>query len=180
MTRFALLTFALFTSACAAEGDMNFDDSTDEYRASMEDIDANGDRTANLNQRIVRSTVHEYSKLMDEYGCQIQSVVYGAWSTKTQSFRGQVIALQGESVARVGGVIREGIKGMGLIAGKSTPSQAVAGEYFGEYVFKGLMDGQTIEADFHALENGPDYEMFAHWKTKGRFNHVRGVLARCQ
>ena len=180
MTRFALLTFALFTSACAAEGDTNFDDSTDEYRASMEDIDANGDRSANLNERIVRSTVHRYSSLMEKYGCQVQSVVYGAWSTKTDGFRGQILTLQGESVARVTGTVRKGTNGLGLIAGKTTSGLSVSGEYYGEYVFKGLVDGSNIEADFHALENGSDYEFFADSKLKGRFNHVRGVLAVCQ
>ena len=181
MTRFALLTFALFTSACAAEGEMNFDDATDEYRASLDDIDANSDRSTDRYQSLVHSTVQSYGKLMKKYGCSVEAVVYGAWSSKTRALRGQVLSLQGQPVSHLRGTIRKGHEGLGLIAGvtKSAQDTVMGDNFHSSHVFKGLVDGSTIEADFYSVGNGADYELFADWTTKGPNKHVRGVLANC-
>jgi len=174
MTRIALTLFALFASACATESDVAMDDASEELRATMEDIGMDEEQTAKTG-RLAEAILTEYGELADQYGCDIVSIVYGAVNTRRPALSGLLMDTRGKRTGMFKGAIRSGLDNTISIVGATTKG-TIEGS---QYVFRGIVDGGVIEANFVSLGDSPDYEMFADLSTRGSRAYMKGVVADC-
>jgi hypothetical protein len=178
MTRFALLAFALFTSACATDMDANLEDTTDGLRASLEDVDVETERASRADQRLVRSILSDYAPQAERYGCEIISVVAGVWTERTSPITGKLFDTRGNKVAILNASMQESTRTSGVINGNTHKSRL----HGTDYLLQGEFDGEFIEADFLAQSNDltiPDYLVFADWSRRGTGGTLQGVVVDC-
>ena len=176
MTRFALLTFAMFTSACAADVDASLDAPSDDFRASVEDVDLDTERSSSAQARIAATILGEYGPIAAEYGCDVVSVVFGSKSNNAGPIHGAMMSEAGRTQAKFKANVRSVGNQDPVIVGR-TGKGSVEGS---EYVFKGLVDGPVVEATMIALDDeGSDFELFGELNTGGRSLTLRGIVADC-
>jgi hypothetical protein len=179
MTRFTLLAFAMFTSACATDIDANLEGTTDEFRASLEDTDASTERSSiKRNQRMVRAVMSQYGPLAEQYNCDVISVVVGSWADRSRAIRAELLNTRGHRDALLKASMRTTNQHGGMILGETFKSRLNGSEY----QLRGMFDGNAIEADFLAesVQGGEaDYQMFADWAPKGSGGTLKGVIANC-
>ena len=176
MTRFALTFIALFASACAADTDASMEDTQDNFRASLEEGDMSTDRNGARGARIVDAIMNEYGQLASSYGCSVESVVYGVVSTKAPLVKGYVLDLKGRTDSTFRAALRFGQNQAGSIYGATKSRDKANGDYF----FKGLVDGQAIEATMISTGEGADLELFADLNTRGSRAVMKGVIVDCE
>ena len=178
MTRFTLLAFALFASACATDIDTNTEDTTDGFRSSLEDIDTDTERRATRqDQQLVREVLNEYGPLARQYDCEIVAVVSAKWKNMNR-IKGAVLDVKGNRLAVLNASMRERSRNAGAIIGSTQKSRLNDTEY----QMRGLFDRTVIEADFTAVtENGnaEGFDLFADWSRKGARGMMKGVIADC-
>ena len=180
MTRFSLLAFALFTSACATDVDGNTEDATDGMRASIEDIGIEGDRKATRGNLRTRDRVmSEYGPLAAQYNCDVIGVVSGHWTRSKRSISAQMIDLKGRLVSKIDASIMSRSRGQEVVVGETFKSTL----HGSEYQLRGIADGYVIEADFLSESDRSgeeDYQFFADWTPKGRTGGtLKGVVVDC-
>ena len=183
MTRFVLIAFALFTSACAADVDANVEDSSEELRASIEDIVTNTERmtAADRNQRIVRTIVREYGPLAKRYNCDITGVLLGFWRERGGTIKGSVLDTRGATTSKLAAQMRSTNDGEGLIYGKTLQSRLNEDNY----ELHGLYDGRAIDAELVSShvspnENEDALQVFADWTPRGTGGFMKGIVAECE
>ena len=180
MTRFALLAFALFTSACAVDVDANIEDANDELRASLEDVGTDTERSSTLrNQRLARRVMHEYSPLAAKYDCKIVNVVAASWTDRSMRMKGDILTPRGKPVGQLTASMRRISKTAGTFTGQ-TRSGLKKGA---DYNMKGQFAGQAIEADMMVASNdnaAQDLEVLADWNRKGNGGTMQGVVVDCR
>ena len=173
MTRIALTTLALFASACATDADVAMDEPADDFRAPIEEMDASTDR-ATWYAKVARSILREYSPLASQHNCDIVSGVFAHVSDE-KNVRGVLLEADGTRQSFFRGTTRYTANGTGTTYG-ATHGGDVEGS---SYVFKGYVDGLTIEADFFSTDNGQDFELFADINSRGARAYWKGVVADC-
>ena len=175
MTRFALLTFAMFTSACAADVDASLETSSDDFRASVEEVELDSERGTAAQARIAGRILSHYGPIAAEYGCDVVSVVFGTKSNNSGPIQGVMMAETGRTQARFQATTRFVGNEPPVIAGH-TAKGSIEGS---QYVFKGLIDGPVVEADMIALDDGTDFQLFGELNTAGRAISLQGIVADC-
>lgn len=180
MTRFALFTVALFASACAADMDTNIDETSDELRASIEDIETETDRwtASERNKRIVRAIVQEYGPIAKRYECAIVGVLTGAWTDRSAKIKGTVLDRNAESAATFFAQMRPTEGGEGVFYGQTIKSRLNSNKY----TIRGLFDGHAIDADMvpaGQARGDERLQILADWTPRGSGGFVKGVVTDC-
>ena len=175
MTRFALLTFAMFTSACAADVDATSDATSDDFRASVEEVELDTERSTSSQARIASKILAEYGPIAAEYGCDVVSAVFGTKTSNSGPINGAMISESGRTQAKFKATVKSVGNQDPVIVGR-TGKGSIEGS---EYVFKGMVDGPVVEAEMIALDDGSDLEMFGELHTGGRALTLRGIVADC-
>ena len=180
MTRFALIAFALFTSACATDVQTNVEDTSDDIRASIEDLDMGDEeaRSSSRSRKVVAAVLNEYGPLAKEYGCDIVGVVAASFRTRGAPIRGYIFDLKGSPLSLVEATMQWTNSLSGGFYGHTIRSKMHGTEYF----IDGIFDRSAIEADFVPQDNDPSipaYEFVADWSRRGDGGTLQGVIVDC-
>ena len=179
MTRFAIIAFALFTSACATDIDANIE-TTDDLRAAIEDIEMEEEQTGKVRSSpgVAQAIMQEYGPLAKQFDCDIVAVIAGFSPRSDAPLRGYLMDRGGKHQGLALAAIRWTSRTAGVLTGTTVKSTLNGFDYD----IEGMVDTTVIEADFLARGNGKgatDYLLFGDWKKINRGGLLKGVIVSC-
>ena len=125
MTRFALIPFAIFATACAdsADIDQSIDEVDAEVRELIEEYDASTERTnpsSKLGQLVVQLASHRFAQTLDNAGCNMVGAGFGVWGAdNSRDFRGAMFHNSTQLMDRMHGEVAFEGNRHGIILGES-------------------------------------------------------------
>ncbi len=186
MTRFALIPFAIFASACAdtTEIEETLADAETEVRELLdsEDVDAEKGALADprFHKKVLRVAKDKFTRAAAMEGCKVVGATFGSWADRSYQYRG--IMLDGNA------------RPMAATAGVITYESNYSGEFNGRsYKTAPNMEKLMIEGDwrqgailadvFSFANNQPnsvELTLFGEMRETGvGGGHFIGALAKC-
>ena len=184
MTRFALIPFALFASACADNNEYNpaAEDADQEFRDMLDETEVGTDRQHSVQTetgaKVVRIAWNRYQSEVASQGCSMIGAAYGAWTDQSQTFEGAAYYNSSAMMDEWGGQLSTTSNGRGELSG--TGFNAVTG--LDALIMEGDWKGSYIHADVVTKKGNRIAEMvmvgdITH--VDGNRGYFIGALADC-
>lgn len=125
MTRFALIPFAIFASACAdsADLDQSIDEVEAEVRELIEEHDGYTERSnpsSKIGPKVVQLASHRFAETLDKMDCNMVGAGFGVWGAdNSRDFKGAMFHNSSQLMARVHGEVDFSGNRHGMILGES-------------------------------------------------------------
>ena len=205
MTRFALIPFALFASACADSADLtatsddleqefkemveDYHDATERRAGKLQSIDAQNlhpktagtiaaKRPNTIGQKVVGVASDRFAPRIEKQGCVMVGAAYGMWRDQRLDFRGEVFSDSGKPMVRLHGGVEITGNGTGELGGFGF-NKAGRGM---KVAMEGDWKGTTLDADVFVGQRSEVTELVLIGNIEGVFEgrgHFIGALADC-
>ena len=205
MTRFALIPFAIFASACADSADLTetadgleqeFKEMVEEYHSDTERrvakpvaiVAANqqppsagtiaNKRVLTIGQKVAGVASDRFAHLIEKQDCEMVGAAYGMWRDQRLDFRGEMFHDSGKPMARLHGELAITGNGTGEIGafGVGKPGKTM------KVAMEGDWKGSTLDADVFIGTHSQVEELVLIGDIEGVLEgrgHFIGALADC-